>query len=180
MPAHPLNYAIFLLLMVFIVWRRIGRQFGRQPIRRKRMLMRVAVFALVGALLALGGLHNVRLLAGLLGGVVLGGTIGLLGLRLTRFVNDPVRGDCYIPHPWIGALLTVVLLARLAWRLPLLLAQMQHAELAESAHAPAIGSSPLTLLVFGLLVGYYIAFYSGLLVHHRRFQQGATRLPEGG
>ena len=30
-------------------------------------------------------------------------------------------------------------------------------------------SSPLTMLVIGLLVGYYIAYYSGVLVHHRRF-----------
>jgi uncharacterized membrane protein (DUF106 family) len=38
-------------------------------------------------------------------------------------------------------------------------------------------SSPLTMLVIGLLVGYYIAYFSGLLIHHRRFQQaqvGAT------
>ena len=32
-------------------------------------------------------------------------------------------------------------------------------------------SSPLTMLVIGLLVGYYIAYFSGLLIHHRRFQQ---------
>ena len=32
-------------------------------------------------------------------------------------------------------------------------------------------SSPLTMLVVGLLFGYYIAYYSGLLIHHRRFQQ---------
>jgi uncharacterized membrane protein (DUF106 family) len=30
-------------------------------------------------------------------------------------------------------------------------------------------SSPLTMLVIGLLVGYYIVYYSGVLVHHRRF-----------
>ncbi len=31
--------------------------------------------------------------------------------------------------------------------------------------------SPLTMLVIGLLVGYYIVYFSGLLIHHRRFRQ---------
>ena len=40
-------------------------------------------------------------------------------------------------------------------------------------------SSPLTMLVIGLLVGYYIVYFSGLLIHHRRFQRthpGTTTL----
>jgi hypothetical protein len=32
-------------------------------------------------------------------------------------------------------------------------------------------ASPLTMLVVGVLVGYYLVYYSGLLIHHRRFQQ---------
>jgi hypothetical protein len=27
------------------------------------------------------------------------------------------------------------------------------------------------MLVIGVLVGYYLVYYSGLLIHHRRFQQ---------
>jgi membrane protein DedA with SNARE-associated domain len=27
------------------------------------------------------------------------------------------------------------------------------------------------MLVIGLLVGYYIVYFIGLLIHHRRFQQ---------
>jgi len=27
------------------------------------------------------------------------------------------------------------------------------------------------MLVIGLLIGYYIAYFSGLLIHHRRFQR---------
>jgi hypothetical protein len=35
------------------------------------------------------------------------------------------------------------------------------------------------MLLVGLLVGYYIVYFSGLLIHHRRFQQshpGTTTL----
>ena len=178
MPAHLTQYLIMLPLLAWIVWRRVSRTFGRQPIRRKRMLMRIVLFAVVGALLALTGLHKLALAEGLLGGVLIGAAIGLLGLRLTRFEVDPVKGDCYVPNPWIGALLSVLLLGRLGWRLMVLWPQLQQASSAAANqaggfNAPAMGytSSPLTMLLIGLLVGYYIAYFSGLLIHHRRFQR---------
>ena len=177
MPAHLSTYLIMLPLLAFIVWRRVSRQFGRQPIRRKRMIARIVIFAIIGSLLALSGFHHLALAEGLFGGVLLGGAIGLVGLQLTRFEVDPVKGDCYVPNPWIGALLTMLLLGRLAWRLMVVYPQMQHAEAMASSGAAVnmqpmgYASSPLTMLVIGLLVGYYIAYYSGLLIHHRRFQR---------
>ena len=171
MPSHLMSYAIIVPLMALMVWRRISRQFGRQPIRRQRMTARIAIFAVIGCLLMLGGLRDIRLAEGVLGGAVIGAALGLLGLRLTRFEADPLKGDCYVPNPWIGALLTALLLGRLAWRFLVLWPQMQHDQ-ALAAGAPAgYQSSPLTMLVIGLLVGYYIAYYIGLLVHHRRWQQ---------
>ncbi len=176
MPAHLTSYLIMLPLLALIVWRRVHRTFGRQPIRRKRMIARVVIFAVIGGLLALSGFHHFALAEGLFGGVLVGAAIGVVGLRLTRFEADPVKGDCYVPNPWIGALLTVLLLGRLAWRLMVIWPQLQHAQAA--ARGPGMqmqsmgyASSPLTMLVIGLLVGYYIVYYSGVLVHHRRFLQ---------
>ena len=172
MPAHLTQYLVMLPLLAWMVWRRVSRQFGRQPIRRRRMIFRVAVFAILGSLLALSGFHHVALAEGLLGGALLGGALGLFGLRLTRFEVDPAKGDCYVPNPWIGALLTVLLLGRLGWRLMVVWPQMQQASAAPGAMPPmGYASSPLTMLVIGLLVGYYIAYFSGLLIHHRRFQR---------
>ncbi len=176
MPAHLTSYLIILPLLALIVWRRVGRQFGRQRIRRKRMIARIVIFAFVAGLLALSGFRHLALAEGLFGGVLIGGAIGLVGLQLTRFEVDPVKGDCYVPNPWIGALLTVLLLGRLAWRLVVVWPQMQQASVLATAHDPVMpmqpmgyASSPLTMLVIGLLVGYYIVYYSGVLVHHRRF-----------
>lgn len=185
MPAHLTNYLIMLPLLAWIVWRRVSRQFGRQPIRRKRMIARIVVFSVIGTLLALSGFHKIELAEGLFGGVLVGGALGLLGIRLTRFEVDPVKGDCYVPNPWLGALLTVLLLGRLLWRFMVVLPQMHQASAAAQAGgyqgAPMGGyaSSPLTMLVIGLLVGYYIVYFSGLLIHHRRFQRvhpGTTAL----
>ncbi len=174
MPAHLTSYLIMLPLLALIVWRRVSRQFGRQPIRRKRMIARIVIFAIIGSLLALSGFHHLALAEGLFGGVLVGGAIGLVGLKLTHFEVDPVKGDCYVPNPWIGALLTALLLGRLAWRLMVVGPQLQHAQAA--ALGPGMqmqpmgyASSPLTMLVIGLLVGYYVVYYSGVLVHHRRF-----------
>jgi len=178
MPAHPSSLLVMVPVLAWIVWRRVNRSFGRQPIRRRRMMVRIALFAVVGGLLALTGLHRPALAGGLFAGVLLGGAIGFVGLRLTRFEVDPAKGDCYVPNPWIGALLTVLLLGRLAWRLTVLWPQLQGAA---PVHAPGAAmrppgqvSSPLTMLVIGLLVGYYIVYFSGLLIHHRRFQAGRS------
>ncbi len=176
MPAHLSTYLIMLPLLALIVWRRVSRTFGRQPIKRKRMIARIVIFAIIGGALALSGFHHFALAEGLFGGVLGGGAIGVVGLQLTRFEVDPVKGDCYVPNPWIGALLTVLLLGRLAWRLMAVWPQMQHASNLAGAQGPSLqmqtmghASSPLTMLVIGLLVGYYIAYYSGVLLHHRRF-----------
>lgn len=181
MPAHLTSYLIMLPIIALIVWRRVSRQFGRQPIRRKRMIVRIAIFALLGGMLALGGLQRIALAEGLLAGVLVGAALGLLGLRLTRFEVDPRKGDCYVPNPWIGALLTVLLLGRLAWRFMVLWPQMRQAAAAAGAYPmQPIGpvSTPLTMLVIGLLVGYYIAYYSGVLIHHRRFMQAHPGVAE--
>lgn len=173
MPAHLTSYLVMLPLLAWMVWRRVSRQFGRQPIRRRRMIFRIVVFALVGGLLALSGFHHLALAEGLAGGVVLGGALGLLGLRLTRFEADPVKGDCYVPNPWIGALLTVLLLGRLGWRMLVAWPSMQQQAPLPPGAMSSMGyaASPFTMLVIGLLVGYYIAYFSGLLIHHRRFQR---------
>jgi hypothetical protein len=176
MPAHFTNYLIMLPLLAWIVWRRVGRSFGRQPIRRKQMIARIVVFAIVGCLLALAGLHDIRLAEGLLGGVLIGGAIGMLGLRLTRFEVDPVRGDCYVPNPWIGALLTVLLLGRLVYRFMVM--QQPSAAATPGAGFGTQPYSPLTMLLIGLLVGYYIAYFIGLLIHHRRFQRAQLHTTE--
>ena len=157
-------------LMALAVWRRARTQFGRQPVRRGRMLARITIFAALGLLIAASGLHAPRLLEGLLGGVLAGAALGLLGLRLTRFERGPDGADFYLPNPWIGGLLMVLLVGRLAWRFMQVMPGSAYA-----GTAPQLGQSPLTLLVLGLMIGYYLCYFGGLLVHHRRFQRDGAR-----
>ena len=160
-------YALMIPLMAFAVWRRVRGTFGRQPVRRKRMIGRIVFLSAILAVFALGGLHNPVLLEGLLGGALAGAALGLVGLRLTRFERDAAGNDLYLPNAWVGGVLTALLLGRLAWRF---LVDMPHA--GDPSHAaPAMGNSPLTLVVVGLTFGYYICYFAGLLVHHRRFER---------
>jgi hypothetical protein len=170
MAPNLLMPALMSPLLAFMVWRRVRRQFGRQLVRRGAMITRVAILLAVTGLLSLAGLHNPRLLEGLAGGLLGGIALGLLGLRLTRFERGADGRDLYLPNPWIGATITAVVVGRLAWRFLVL---VPHDGIAGpmAATAPPLGNSPLTLLVVGLMLGYYVSYYAGLLIHHRRFER---------
>lgn len=173
MTPHMLMPLVMAPLMAFAVWRRARRTFGLQPIQRKRMLARVAIFSVLGGVMALGGAHDVRLLEGLGGGIVAGVALGLLAVRLTRFERGADGRDAYLPNPWIGGVLTALLVGRIIWRFAMLESTSSPAAVAGTM--PAFGNSPLTLLVFGLLIGYYVSYYAGVLIHHQRWTGAGSR-----
>jgi len=163
-----------LVVAPLIVWRlyaRTRRNFGRQPIQPKRMRTRVGIFSVITLLVATQGLLDPRLAAGLAAGLVGGVALGMLALKLTRFEVDG-QNDCYYPNPWIGMALTALFIGRLLYRFMMLYPQMTNA--AAGGYA-AYQRSPLTLAILGLLLGYYIAYYAGLLIHHRRLRGTATQ-----
>lgn len=156
-----------IVIAPLIVWRlyyRMRRNFGRQPIRPKRMWTRVGFLSLVTLLVATEGLIDPRLATGLSAGLVGGAALGLLALKLTRFEIDG-QNDCYFPNLWLGMGLTALFIGRLLYRFMVLYPQMSHGATGDFA---AYQRSPLTMAILGLLLGYYIAYYAGLLMHHRR------------
>ena len=161
------NVIVPIIVAPLIVWRlyaRMRRNFGRQPIQPKRMWTRVGILSIVIVLFALEGLRGPLLAEGLAGGVLGGVVLGIVALRFTRFEIDGTN-DYYVPNPWIGLGLTALLLGRLLYRFMALYPLMTHAA---AGGYPAYQRSPLTMAIFGLLIGYYIAYYAGLLIHHRR------------
>ncbi|MBM7128179.1 DUF1453 domain-containing protein [Dyella mobilis] len=173
MTPHSTMPLILIPVVALLVWRRVRRQFGLQPIRRNQMTFRIFVFAVLGCLSASFAMRDAHLLGGLASGVLAGVALGLLGLRLSRFQVDPVKGDCYVPNPYVGTFVTALLLVRLLWRFAMLSPQMQDPTGGTPPiHGPDMGQSPLTLAMFGLFVGYYICYYAGLLIHHQRILRG--------
>lgn len=162
-----------------IAWRLYARtrhNFGRQPVRPKRTWTRVGIYIAIAALVASSGIADPRLAAGLAAGLAGGAAIGVVALRLTRFEIDG-RNDCYYPNAWIGLALTALFIGRLIYRFMVIWPEIS---------TPAGGTpgpwqrSPLTLVILGLLLGYYIAYYAGLLVHHRRVRAALPAAPGGG
>lgn len=151
---------VVIAVIPLVAWRlysRVRRFIGRQRSRAWRHWMAVVLFPLLVAALGLAAAAaNRAALAGLLGGVAVGAALGAAGLRLTRFERT-AEGWFYTPNAHIGIALSLLFTARIAWRI----AQI---ELHGTAPGGAqFASSPLTLVVFGMLAGYYTVYAAGLL-----------------
>jgi hypothetical protein len=172
---------LFAALIVWGVYRRMRRTFGRQTVNAGRMWFRVVVLALVGAMVLLGTAHNMSALEGMLAGIVCGCALGYLGLRHTQF-EITAEGSFYTPHTYIGLVVTALFLGRLVYRFFSLYAGGNAAMPAGTPAAPpgdpiAAGfassyQNPLTVAIFGLLIGYYLLFNLGVL------QKAKTAAPQ--
>jgi hypothetical protein len=150
---------VLIAAIPLVAWRlysRVRRLIGRQRSRAWRHWAALVLFPLLIALLGLAAAAHASALEALAAGVAVGAALGVAGLRLTRFERT-VEGWFYTPNAHIGIVLAVLFTARIAWRM---------AEVAVHG-APAGGtplaSSPLTLVVFGMLAGYYTVYAAGLL-----------------
>jgi len=95
--------------------RRIPRSFGRQPWQSWRATARIALLALVLVSLALTAFFGPGAGWAVGGGLVVGGVLGASGIAHTQIESvDGVRS--YVPNPWIGGALSLLLLGRLVWR----------------------------------------------------------------
>lgn len=157
MTAQQIIVAALIPLIAWRLYRRVRSMVGRQKSRMRRHWIAAVLFPVVAVMVALGAFVHPVALAGLGAGIVVGVALAMWGLRLTRFEHT-ADGYFYTPNAHIGIALSVVFLARVAWRI----FEMQ--QLASHAGVPqGFAASPLTLLIFGMLVGYYAAYAAGLL-----------------
>jgi drug/metabolite transporter superfamily protein YnfA len=153
----------FAVLIAFSLYRRSRRLFGRQPVQPTRMKFRVVFLLFVGAMLMLRGAHDMQFALAMVGGLGGGVALALFGLHLTRF-EQTAQGNFYTPHGGIGLALTLLLLGRLAYRFFIIYPSMQATQGTGADPFSGFERSPLTTAIFGLLIGYYVAYYAGVLV----------------
>jgi len=160
MPTPDLTPFATIPIVGWIMYRRIRRQFGRQPLPSKPPVARLVVLALASTVLVVLAFLQPQLpipvAAGMLGGTVIAG----INLRLTRFEWTPA-GDFYYPHPSIGAALSLLLVGRLVYRYSMLGGLP-----AATGQPPAL--TPLTVGLLALLIGYYVTYAIGLRVLRQR------------
>ena len=148
---------VAVVLAPFVLWRvynRIKRLLVRQRSQMWRHWVAAVLFPLLMVALALAAMGTPLALAALAGGVVAGVTLGVLGLQKTRF-EQVGEEFFYTPNAHIGLLVSMLFLSRLLYR--------AYEFYAVGAAQQDFGRSPLTLLVFGVLAGYYSTYAAGLI-----------------
>lgn len=146
-------------LIAWRMYRRFRRLVGRQRSRPWRHWAAAILLPLLAVLVALPAAlpPDPLALAALAAGGATGIALAAWGLRLTAFEATP-EGIFYTPNARIGIAISVLFAARVAWRL----AQVLSGGITPASNQ-AFARSPLTLLVFGLLAGYYAAYAAGIL-----------------
>jgi hypothetical protein len=174
MPASMSQFMPFLIAAVVIlaVLRRLRRSFGRQPLRPRRMMLRMTLLVVLACSLAPLALRSAPFLAAELIGAALGIGLSLWAAQRTRLEMHDGRLH-YVPHTYAGVVVSLLFLGRLVYRLVQVYAGGPAAPGAASpdiAHAYAPASmirSPLTVAVFFVLAGYYLGLYGALLLRSR-------------
>jgi len=149
------------LLLPLLAWRihaRFKRMVGTQRLSRIRPWITLTIFPTLAALLALAARSDPQRLWLLAAGLAAGAALGVFGLHKTRF-EPTQQGLFYTPNAHLGIALSLLFIGRIVYRLVEVFVLAPH-----SPHGfDDFARSSLTLCVFGLLAGYYIAYAVGLL-----------------
>jgi hypothetical protein len=162
MTPSPIVAAILVPFVMWRVYQRIKRLMVRQRSQPWRHWIAVVLFPLIVVLLGVGALAHPIALAGMAAGLAAGAVLGVVSLRKT--IYERIGGAFfYTPNAHIGVLVSMLFLGRLLYR-------GYEFYMQGAAHQPDFASGPLTLMVFGVLAGYYTMYAAGLL----RWRKTAT------
>ncbi|MGK5025133.1 hypothetical protein [Janthinobacterium sp. RB2R34] len=151
-------------LLVWRIYSRLKKLVARQKSQLWRhRLVAFGVPALI-VFLATTTKFEILPLSSLGAGVLAGGWLGVLGIRLTRF--EQVGKDYYFTqHRYLGLAVTMLFIARLLYRgMEIYL----NTRLDVPVPPPPFGQSPLTMAAYGMVTGYYAAYAWGLLRWRQR------------
>ena len=159
MSSHNSTTVLIIAIFAWSIYRRVRRNIGRQPLRPRRAKISISILSLVSVLIIGTSFQNANLLAGFGGGLLLGALLGFVGLKLTRFETTDA-GHIYTPNTHIGIVISALFVGRIAYRFIVL------GDAATAQNSPQPFQSPLTLFIFGLTVGYYLVYQTGILIHN--------------
>ncbi|HEY1070535.1 MAG TPA: hypothetical protein VGE33_08360, partial [Thermomonas sp.] len=113
-PQHVMPYAMPALL-AWVVYRRVRGHFGPQAWKPKRTAARIVLLAIAAMALVAAAVVVPHAALPMAVGLAVGLVLAWFGLRHT---HAEWRGGVrtYLPNPWVGGILTVLLVGRLAWR----------------------------------------------------------------
>jgi hypothetical protein len=91
-------------------------------------------------------------------GLAIGSALGVYGLRKTSFESTS-DGLFYTPNAHLGAALSLLFVARILYRM----IEVTSIDPTMNRGVPDFARSPATLIIFGLLAGYFVTYAVGLL-----------------
>ena len=159
---------IFAVLIPLMIYRRLRRSFGRQPLRPTRMKVRMIILAALGASLAAAALRSASFLAGEAAGAALGVALALWGAKRTRFLTQNAQ-LYYVPHTYAGIAVSLLVVGRIAYRFVqiysrgLVPAGSGTGDSFAGAAPASMVQSPVTVGIVFVLIGYYLCYYGWLL-----------------
>jgi hypothetical protein len=160
---------IMLPILVWSFYRRIKRNITRQRLRFPRVILSLVIFSALVLVFTAQAMPHPKLLAGIFCGLATGIPLAFLGLKLTRF-ELLESNQYYTPNLYLGMSLSLLLAGRIVYRILVL-----------SADMPSIGNPPpqfmqsaLTLYLFCLTAGYYLTYYSGVLLRSRQAENWSS------
>lgn len=161
---HLWGTALAAALVLFLIYRRFRRTFGRQPLRPKRMIVRMTVLMVIGLLLLPAALRSANSALAIGVGLAVGVGLGMWGAKHTRFERHEQELH-YIPHTYAGMVVAALFLGRLIYRF-VMLGQGGLTSPGGLSSPGALGpiyQNPVTLSIFFVLIGYYVYYYGFVL-----------------
>jgi hypothetical protein len=161
----PLLIAVLALLLIY---RRVRRSFGIQPVRPWRMGLRMVLLIAVGASLIAVGSRTTAMLLLEIAGAAAGVALALWNAHRTRYVRHDGRIH-YVPHSYAGIAVSLLVLGRIVYRslqaysMGGLGAAAGPAGSSAGAASLAVMQSPATVGLLFVLIGYHLCYYSRVL-----------------
>jgi hypothetical protein len=148
--------------LVFVI--RLRRMVGPQVLVASRLWRRMAIWAVLGVIVAAAAAADPIDLGVAAAALVVGGALGVYALRLTQFRQDAQGRLVYVPHTY----LSLIMLALFVLRVIQESASSGPTTVAASSNILALMSSqyrsdPLAVGLLFAYIGYWVAYYVGLL-----------------
>jgi len=165
-PGHIAGTVLTSALVLFFIYRRFRRNFGKQRLRPSYLIFRMVLLCVVGASLVLSSLFSREMALVTILGAGIGVALALWAAKHTRFLKeDGVL--YYIPHTYAGMVVSALFLGRLVYRF-VVLSSSKYSVIAIDGQNMGPGDfggmsgiyhNPVTRLVFFILIGYYVYYY---------------------
>ncbi|HJV31258.1 MAG TPA: CcdC protein domain-containing protein [Bacillales bacterium] len=115
MNQHFYIYIVIGALILFNIFRRVSKSFGWQQMNQGKMIIRIALYSIVGILFFIqGGIHLISLISDAVG-ILIGTLLAYYSSKKTNFEKREEHWY-FCPNKWFGGVVVVLFFGRLLYR----------------------------------------------------------------